>query len=196
MPIQGLKISLIIGLIWLVLFIAGFMILGLFYIIKRLVTGYCKMRYLTLPGKPDNILNKILEAKKMKRILLWLLCILVILLLAIKLFGCSPAMAQTPVYDIRVPDSTAIKKLDGIKLNAVLDSLHRYDLGDWVKKTAYDQLAAEHKKLLDLNVKHLGENLQLLEPGILRAWQIVNDTNFVIVPKSSLPKAKAKAKGK
>jgi len=108
----------------------------------------------------------------------------------------SLSLAQTPVYDIRVPDSTAIKKLDGIKLNAVLDSLHRYDLGDWVKKTAYDQLAAEHKKLLDLNVKHLGENLQLLEPGILRAWQIVNDTNFVIVPKSSLPKAKAKAKGK
>jgi uncharacterized ubiquitin-like protein YukD len=116
-----------------------------------------------------------------------------ILLLVLVLAGL--ASAQTPVYDIRIPDSIDIKKLESIKLNAVRDSLHRFDLGDWVKKTAYDQLAAEHKKLLDMDVKHLGESLQLLEPGILRAWQIVNDTNFVIVPKSSLPKAKAKVKG-
>jgi uncharacterized ubiquitin-like protein YukD len=116
-----------------------------------------------------------------------------VLILLLTLAGL--ASAQTPVYDIRVADSAAIKKIESIKLNAVLDSLHRYDLGDWVKKTAYDQLAAEYKKLLDMDVKHLGESLQLLEPGILRAWQIVNDTTLAIVPKSSLPKAKGKGKG-
>lgn len=55
MPIQGLKISLAIGLIWLALFITGFILLGLFLLIVTIANWYCKMRYLTTNKKLDNI---------------------------------------------------------------------------------------------------------------------------------------------
>jgi uncharacterized membrane protein YciS (DUF1049 family) len=62
--INGLKISLTICLIWAGLFFTGFIILGLFYLVKRMAVWYCKMQYRDQPEKLNNILNKILEDKK------------------------------------------------------------------------------------------------------------------------------------
>ena len=112
------------------------------------------------------------------------------ILLVLCLILAGVAMAQVPVYDIRVPDSMMVKSIQRINLNAVVDSAHRYALGEFVKASDFDRLNGMYTKLLEMDSKHLTESIQMLEPDLIRAWQIVNDTSLVIMKKSSIPKHK------